>query len=120
MNAKGYAAPTVLIDVGFRWIARVTANGTQSIAAATLRFRTVNSLQRYFDQRRDRRERTYGNQRNRRGSPKRPMNFVGDQHSNSEPESRARQHEQTVEWNLLGRFWNGYRERHRIPLYFSF
>ena len=109
-----------LIDVGFRRIAGVAPDRAQAISAAPFGFRPVDSLERDFHEQGHRGEGSDGNQSNGRGLPERPANLVCDQHSDSKAKGSARENHQTVERNLLGGFWNGYRKRHRLPLYVSF
>src|SRR2546421_8509676 len=101
-------------------IARIVPDGAQAIATAALGFRTVDSFHCHFHKQRNRGERTDGNQSDGGRLPKRPPDFIGDEHSNPQAERGAREREQTIEGNLLAGFWNGYRKRHRIPLYVSF
>jgi hypothetical protein len=125
MNAKveadrGTKAPPTLVHVGFRRIARVSPNGAQPIPAAALGFGAINSLQRQLDQQRNRGNRPNGNKGDGGGLPKWPADFIGHQYSDTESNRCSCQREQTIQWDLLHGFWNGYRERHRIPLYVSF
>ena len=53
-TADGDIGSYNLINICLGGIARVAANGTQARAAAAFRFRTVNPLERYSDQKRDR------------------------------------------------------------------
>src|SRR2546423_15069846 len=101
-------------------ITGIVPDGAQSITTAAFGFRPVNSFHRHFDEQRNYRERADGNERNGGGLAKRPAHLVGDEHSNPKPQRGSREREQTIERNLLAGFWNGYRERHRIPLYVSF
>ena len=109
-----------LIDVCLGGVTRVAANGAQARAASTFRFRAVDPLKR------DLNEKWHGGQRADRhqgdGSrlTGRPLNFVRNEHSDSKPKRSARQREQIIERNLFNRFWNGYREGHRLFLYVSF
>ena len=51
---------------------------------------------------------------------KRTTDSIGYEHTDTHANGCPREGEQTIKGNLFTGFWNGYRERHRIPLYFSF
>ncbi|MEY2531181.1 MAG: mannose-phosphate guanylyltransferase, partial [Verrucomicrobiota bacterium] len=74
----------------------------------------IDALKSDFHQQRDRGERADGNKCYGRGLAHGPADLVGHQHSQTEAEGAAGQREQTIQRKLFGRFWNGYRERHRV------
>jgi len=111
---------TLLIDVRLGGITRVAANRAKARAAAAFRFRTVDPLKRNLNQERDRGQSANRHERDGSCLTGRPFNFVRDEHSDSKSKRSARQREQIIERNLFNRFWNGYREGHRLFLYVSF
>lgn len=120
VNKSGTKAPPTLVDVGLGRVTRVSTDRTQSIPAAALGFRPVDPFHCHLDQERNRGQRANRDERNGGGLPNRPADPIRHEHSDSQANGRASEREQTIEWNLLRGFWNGYRERHRIPLYVSF
>src|SRR5262249_57874001 len=108
------------INVVFGAVTRAAPNRAQTRAASAIRLRPVDSLERELDQKRHRSQSADRHQCDCGGLSHRPFNFIGDQHSNAEPKRGAREREQIIQRSLLGRFWKGYREGHRLLLYVSF
>ena len=102
------------INVCLGGITRVAANRAQARAAATFRFRSVDPLECDLHKKWHRGQRPYRHQGDRSRLSNWPFDLVRDQHSNSKSERGPRQRKQIVQRNLVGRFWNGYRERHRL------
>ena len=120
VNKAEWPELALMPNIGEQLAKRIVADRAEPVSAAAFGFRPVNSFHRHFHQQRHRGQRADGNQRDRRGLPKGMADLISDQHSNPEPERGARERHQTIERNLLGGFRNGYRKRHRIPLYVSF
>src|SRR6266487_1743755 len=103
-----------LINVRLGGITRVAANRAKSRAAAAFRFRAVDPFECDFDQERDRSQSADRHQRNGSGLAHWAFDFIGDEHSDSKPKCGACEREQIIQRNLVARFWNGYREGHRL------
>src|SRR4051812_5585303 len=108
------------VNVGFRFvprISRIVPDRAEPGAAATLRFRAIDPFHRHADEERDGGKRADRDERDRRRLASRPPDLVRHEDSDSKAKGCPRERQQAVERDLLGGFWNGYGDRHRLPLY---